>query len=123
VTTEPKNTRPDAERPDTDPRNSDKSASRTAATDAEALSEPMSTYFVQVRGFDFDGVYVRARNHKRARWLCATEQADAGFGDIADGLRSITGCRLAPEAGTFPLLDETKSEGLVREPVSQKDGR
>jgi hypothetical protein len=93
VTTEPNRTSNATERPDDSPRNSDKSASRTAATDAEALS----TYYVTVRGFDFDGVCVRARNHKRARWLCANEQADAGFGDIADGLRSITGCRPAPE--------------------------
>ena len=81
-------------------------------------SARLRAFAVGVRGFDFKVVHVRAESRARARMICARAFADAGFGTIGDGLRSITGAKLCPDAEDFQLvrdedLADVQPEGLL----------
>ena len=79
-------------------------------------TRPLRSYFIAVRGFDFEGVYVRADSHSQARYLCAAAYVEAGFGTVLGGLKTIRSVRLCPRADTLELICPTDSKGLLKTP-------
>jgi Holliday junction resolvase RusA-like endonuclease len=70
---------------------------------ASERERPLHVYRVDVKGFDFDHVLVRAVSPVAARAVSAREQSDAGFGTFVDGLNSIVRVRRWPaEDGYAP---------------------
>ncbi len=76
------------------------------------------TYRLEVRGFDFKHVLVRAKSRGRARYLCAEAFVDAGLGAWREGFRCIVSTKLDPTADDLPILvtlrEPKRHDGLCR---------
>jgi hypothetical protein len=70
-------------------------------------------YRAEIRGFDFDHVFVRARSNSSARLLVARGFEEAGFGNVCGGFRHIVSVKLDARADTMPLCCEG-DEGLCK---------